>query len=91
MGRMEGITRTERQRTYSEAEKATVVANGGGVGHPALRGVTTARNSREPQLQTASGNWRRCSKWYAQDDVPDLLGLDLEYTKASVSPASEAT
>ena len=57
MGRMEVITRTERRRTYSEAEKAAVVA---GASAP---GVTVREVSRRLGIaESLIYNWRSAQR-----------------------------
>ena len=57
MGRMEVITRTERQRTYSEAEKATVVAEA------SAPGVTVREVSRRLGIaESLIYNWRSAER-----------------------------
>lgn len=57
MGRMEVITRTERRRTYSEAEKAAVVAEA------SVSGVTVRELSRRLGIaESLIYNWRSAQR-----------------------------
>ncbi len=57
MGRMEVITRTERRRTYSEAEKAAVVAEA------SVPGVTVREVSRRLGIaESLIYNWRSAQR-----------------------------
>jgi transposase-like protein len=57
MGRMEVITRTERRRTYSEAEKAAVVAEA------SVSGVTVREVSRRLGIaESLIYNWRSAQR-----------------------------
>jgi transposase-like protein len=57
MGRMEVITRTERRRTYSEAEKAAVVAEA------SLPGVTVREVARRLGIaESLIYNWRSAQR-----------------------------
>lgn len=57
MGRMEVITRTERRRTYSEAEKAAVVAEA------SAPGVTVREVSRRLGIaESLIYNWRSAQR-----------------------------
>jgi transposase-like protein len=69
MGRMEVITRTERRRTYSEAEKAAVVAEA------SVPGVTVREVSRRLGIaESLIYNWRS-----AQRKVASIASEPLQF------------
>lgn len=69
MGRMEVITRTERRRTYSEAEKAAVVAEA------SLPGVTVREVSQRLGIaESLIYNWRS-----AQRKAVSIAGEPLQF------------
>ncbi len=94
MGRMEVITRTERRRTYSEAEKAAVVAEA------SVSGVTVREVSRRLGIaESLIYNWRSAQRKAASiaseplQFIPygvvvdaDRAQPDMALTPAPVSP-----
>lgn len=74
MGRMEVITRTERRRTYSEAEKAAVIAEA------SMPGVTVREVSRRLGIaESLIYNWRS-----AQRKAQALAGDPLQFISYGV-------
>lgn len=85
MGRMEVITRTERRRTYSEAEKAAVIAEA------SAPGVTVREVSRRLGIaESLIYNWRS-----AQRKAQAIVGNPLQFISygvvADMAPAEPGT
>lgn len=101
MGRMEVITRTERRRTYSEAEKAAVVAEA------SAPGVTVRELSRRLGIaESLIYNWRSAQRKAASiaseplqfipygvvtNAVPVEPGLALAPTTSAAAPAKPSS